>query len=465
MASPPVPTVRRPRSFAGPIVLIILGVVFLLGNIGVLTWANIFYGFARYWPVLLIVWGVVKLLEYFHAQRSGYAAAGIGAGGVFLLVFVVFFGLIASTAARHAPNIPPIDIDGEQFTIFGTTHTFQEEVEHAFTPGDSIEVNGGRGEITVIAWDEPRVKVVAEKRVRAGNENEARNVHEKAKISISQLGRTLSINAPSASTTVEPFKWSPFMQAKLQIYAPRKADVKVQSRRGAVSIEGRDGQVDVNNTHGSVTVRDIKGNARVQLRHGDITAEKISGDFSGQGRVDDTTVNDVTGSVTLLGDYFGETRVARVGKSMRFSSSRTEMETGPIQGELRMESDDLRASQVVGLKIHTRSKDIHLEAVSGNVDVATRNANVEVHAEKPPLGNISISNDNGPIHLYLPSGSALRIEAKTRNGDIQSDFEELKVDTLGREAKLTGLIGSPGARAGKVQLTTEQADIEIRKRG
>src|SRR5688572_15408484 len=195
MASTPVPPARRQRSFAGPIVLIIVGVIFLLGNIGVLTWARIFYGFARFWPVLLIIWGIVKLWEYFQAQRAGYPSPGIGAGGVFLLLFVVFFGMIASLAARHAPHMPPIMIDGEQFSIFGNSYDFKDEVEQPFTAGSSIEINGERGDIIVIPWDEPRVKVVADKRIRASNEEEARRAHERAKTSISVGGRTLAINA------------------------------------------------------------------------------------------------------------------------------------------------------------------------------------------------------------------------------------------------------------------------------
>ena len=47
--------------------MIILGVVFLLGNMHVLTWHSLGVWFARYWPVLIIIWGVVKLVEYYQA--------------------------------------------------------------------------------------------------------------------------------------------------------------------------------------------------------------------------------------------------------------------------------------------------------------------------------------------------------------------------------------------------------------
>src|SRR5450432_3393325 len=92
---PPVapPLLRRRRSFAGPLVLIVLGMIFLLGNMHMLSWFRIGTWFAHYWPVLLILWGIVKLIEHQQAQRAGVRAPVIGAGGVFLVIMVVVLGL------------------------------------------------------------------------------------------------------------------------------------------------------------------------------------------------------------------------------------------------------------------------------------------------------------------------------------------------------------------------------------
>lgn len=465
MASAPVPRVPRRRSFAGPIVLITLGIIFLLGNVGMLSWPRIFYWFAHYWPVLLIIWGVVKLVEYLQAQRAGYASQGIGAGGVFLLLFIVFFGMIATVAARHdwSQMRDGISInDNDVFSFFGNAYNFQEAVEQPFTAGSKVEVNNDRGDISIVAWDEPRIKVVADKRVTANNENEAQRIHERVKPTITAAGRVITVSAAGV-TGGDNSPWSPSLRSNLQIFVPRKADLKLQTRHGAVTVDAREGQIEVNASHGSVTLRDIKGSARVNLSHGDLRVETLTGDLTAEGRVDDTVIADVSGTVSLTGDFFGETRLARIAKGVRFSSSRTEMETGKVEGELRMDSGDLRASDLAGLKIHTRSKDIHLENVSGNVEVSTKNASVELHADKSSLGNISINNDRGPIQVYLPDGAAVMVQASTRGGDIDTDFDQLKVETAGREAKVSGTIGTPGSRAARVQLATEHGDIEIRK--
>ena len=88
MASP-VTVPHRRRSIAGPIVLIVLGILFLLGNLHLITWIRMGDLFARFWPLLLILWGAVKLYEHYQAKSEGLPASGIGAGGVFLLIFII----------------------------------------------------------------------------------------------------------------------------------------------------------------------------------------------------------------------------------------------------------------------------------------------------------------------------------------------------------------------------------------
>src|SRR5215467_8565018 len=103
-APPPAPPTRPPRfrrSFAGPVVLIIVGVLFLLSNMGIISWHSFGLWFSHYWPVLLIVWGVIKIVEYQQACRAGERARGIGAGGVMLVVLVVVCGLIAHEAYEY----------------------------------------------------------------------------------------------------------------------------------------------------------------------------------------------------------------------------------------------------------------------------------------------------------------------------------------------------------------------------
>src|SRR5438270_6800473 len=88
------------RSLAGPVVLILLGILFLLGTMGVLEIHSLGRMFARFWPALLILWGMLKLVEHEQAKRAGQHPRGIGVGGVFLMLFVIIAGLIATQASH-----------------------------------------------------------------------------------------------------------------------------------------------------------------------------------------------------------------------------------------------------------------------------------------------------------------------------------------------------------------------------
>src|SRR5437667_12147193 len=120
--------VYRPRSLAGPVVLIVVGVLCLLANVGLITWARFGFWFAQYWPVLIILWGTIKLVEYYQAQRAGYRPRGIGAGGVIFLVFLIMFGMSASRASHvnWGQIGSDMDMGDNLFSWFGTTYPYTD---------------------------------------------------------------------------------------------------------------------------------------------------------------------------------------------------------------------------------------------------------------------------------------------------------------------------------------------------
>src|SRR5437870_2911030 len=176
MASPvQVPPPRPRRSLAGPVVLIILGVVFLMGTMGVLHWVLLGRWFAHYWPLLIILWGIIKLLEYQRAQREGTRPSGIGAGGVFLLIVLIVFGLAATQASRFNWEAigKEIDIDDEDFSFFGHSYSFDDQLAQAFPAGATLRITDIRGAVNVNVSDDNQIRVIVHKRVRAEKQEDA----------------------------------------------------------------------------------------------------------------------------------------------------------------------------------------------------------------------------------------------------------------------------------------------------
>src|SRR5690348_10190143 len=160
MASqPPISPMRPRRSFAGPVVLIAVGILLLLANMGKLPWHTLAVLFAHYWPILIILWGVIKLLEHQQAQRQGVRPPGIGVGGVFLLVILIVFGL-AATQASHVnwgSIRDNINLDGEDIPFFGNTYSYDDQLTQDFPAGSSLHVVTDRGLVNVNASDDNQI--------------------------------------------------------------------------------------------------------------------------------------------------------------------------------------------------------------------------------------------------------------------------------------------------------------------
>ncbi len=175
VAPPPILPPSRQRSFAGPVVLIVLGLLFLMGTMGVLRWRSLVHSFGRFWPVLLIIWGVIKLLEYQQAQRSGTRPPGIGVGGAFLVIFLVVSGLIATQATRvnwDAVTDNWISMAATS-TSSATNHTYNDELSQAFPAGGNLHVNNERGDVTISVSSDDKIHVSVRKTVRAEKQEDA----------------------------------------------------------------------------------------------------------------------------------------------------------------------------------------------------------------------------------------------------------------------------------------------------
>lgn len=455
-ATPPVYPPRRQRSFAGALVLIILGVIFLLGNLHMLSWGRIGVLFAHYWPVLLIFWGVVKMVEHHQAQRSGTRASGIGAGGILLVVMIVVFGLISSQLERvnWSGLHDQLNLDDDDFSnMFGQSYNYDDHLAQGFPAGASLKVIDNHGAVSVHASDDNDITVVVRKRIGAENQADADKYNTETRPTITAIGGLVTVNAKVEGAGDHP------VETNLDISVPRKVAVNVISRHGDVNVVDRDGNIDIQSQHGDTSIEDITGGVKVSQEKGTVKVEQIRGDVHIDARVDEASVSDVTGSVQLDGEFGESVKLARIAKTVTFKSSRTDMEFSKIDGSLDLDSDELHADEITGpVHLTTRSKNLQLESVSGDVRLQDNDGSVEVGMRT--VGNVQIDNRSGDIQLSLPEKAGFRVDARTRDGEIQSDFPELKVNNDEHEAKASGSVGNG---ASHIVLNNEHDNIEIRR--
>jgi hypothetical protein len=453
---PPIPPRRYRRSFAGPFVLIVLGIVFLLGNLHMLAWGRLGYLFAHYWPVLLILWGLIKIVEYRQAQRDGVPARGIGAGGIFLVLLIVVCGLIATQASRFNwseirdnMGIDDHDIDN----LFGEKFNFDDHLEREIPATvTSLRVNDEWGAVRVSAASDNKITVEVRKQMSADNSVDAEKYNQQTKPAISVAGNAMLLDARTQAAN-HP------VESELDISLPRKMELHIAAHKGDVTVTGRDGAVEIASQHGDVSVEDVNGSVKLNLEHSSAKVERISGDVHIDGHLNEVEVTDVKGSAQLDGEFDESVKLARIGKSVAFKSSRTDMEFSKIDGELDLDSDDLHADRLTGpLHLTTRSKQIRLEEVSGDVRLQDENGGVEISMRS--LGNVQIDSRSGDVQLSVPDKAGFRLDARTRDGEIQSDFPQLKIENGDHEATASGSVGNGMAH---IVINNQHDGIEIRK--
>jgi hypothetical protein len=453
-APPPPVRPRQPRSFAGPIVLIVVGIFCLLANMGTIAWYQVWDWFGEYWPALLILWGVIKLIEYQNANRAGIHPRGIGAGGVMLIVFLVILGLTArgTNHVNWGGLRDQMHMDGD-VPWWGHSYDFTDDMQQAFPAGDSLHVTNERGAVNLTASVDNNIHLTIHKRVNAERQEEADKWNKSTQPQISLSGSVVTVNA---NTQGAGDHW---VSTDLDIAVPRKAAVVISTRHGDISVMGRDGNGDITSQDGDVSVTDLNGTLTLNLDSSSARVSEISSDVTVQGRGKDISLEDVKGSVHLDGDFMESIKLTRIAKAVSFKSTRTDMDFTKLDGYLNLDSGDLEASSLTGpLRLRTSNKDITLNGVASDVHMTNENGAVEIHLNK--LGSLEVTNSKGDIRIFVPEKSGFQVDAQARDGEIETDFPALKIDNGDTRATATGSVNGGGPH---MVLNLEHGSIEIRK--
>ncbi|MBV9669381.1 MAG: hypothetical protein JOZ43_00365 [Acidobacteriales bacterium] len=441
----------RRRSLMGPIVLIALGVLMLLAVTHRLHADQIGLWFARYWPAILIVWGVVRLVEFFTARQTNAPTPRFGAGAIVLVVFLVIIGQAATAAHRNLQvgmNLNGDDWSPEFTEMFqGDAHDYQFQREIPLN-GKQLTFSADRADIVVSPSTDGKARLTSNLTVYAHSQEEADSVRNRIEKDLSLSDGTISVGHSGQT------------KASFTLEVPDQVALQLTNTHGDINIRDRKAPVTIDTQRSDITVENIDDNLTVHSQsRSNLTVHQAKGNVSATGKYDDVTATDIAGSMTMEGDFFGDMRLQKIDKGVHFHSSRTDLELAKVEGELTMSSGDLQGTQVAGpVRVITRSKDIHFQRISGDVDIENQNASVELEPESP-VGNVRVHNSRGPIEFVAPSGSGFVLQARADRGEISSELD-LPVQQDKENHSTEGTYGKGG---NQVMLTADRGSINLRK--
>jgi len=454
----------RRGSVLGPILLIAIGVVFLLIQSGRLDHSQFWSWYGHWWPLLLVAAGCAVLAEWAvdqyllrDPQRPQYRRS-LGGGVVVLLLFLVFSGLIASNIhdypSGYSRLFPGMHIDQDAIDeFFGDKHESDQNIDLAFSAGNSLAVVNPRGDVTISGTsDDNRIHIAIHKQIYSRSDSEADSKAQHLTPATNMEGSTLNLTMPSTEGA----------RADLVITVPPTAATTVTANHGDIHVTSIKAAVAATANHGDVELSAISGLATVHVNSGgsSISARDVDGGVSIQGHAEDITLADVTGPVSINGEFFGTTHLEHINGGVHFHTSRTDFQLARLDGEIEMSPDaNLSADQVLGpVVLTTHGRNIRLDRVAGDIAVTNRSGTIDIVAA-PVIGNITIENRNGPIKVTLPEHANFSVQADTSDGDMFTDFS-LPTSSSGNHKTISGAVGSGGAT---VHLTTTNADISILK--
>jgi hypothetical protein len=444
---------RRGSSLFPGILLLFVGLLLLLHNYKGLDIGQVL---GHWWPLILIVWGAIKLYERMTASRSGEAdAATITSGEVFLVLgLVLLIGTVV--AVEFGRKEFPGPFGGE----WGNSFESDLEVAPKTVPVDArISIRNGRGDISVRPSDDSQIRISGKKISRAWNEGDAQKAAEKVGVEIVQNGDGYEVRPTGISVSDSR------ISLDLDVAVPKKAAVTIRNEKGTITVADMAKPVNVTNGTGDVEVRDAGGDVSIDVRKGDIKVSDTKGNVKIAGHGGEISVSGATGGLTIDGEFYGAIRADKIAKGVRFISQRTDLTLSQLAGHMEASPGNLEIYDAPGSLSLRAQDDITLENPGGKVKIENRKGNVDVRFSFVPKEDVEITNASAGITLSLPESASFEIVADCHSGDIDNEFQSDSLkQSSGKGSGDSHLEGKYGSGRGpKITMKTSYGSISLRR--
>jgi DUF4097 and DUF4098 domain-containing protein YvlB len=443
----------RRRSVAGPLILILVGALFLWNNVrpDIPIWQLL----SQYWPFFLIAWGVLQLIEIGAAAASSRPLPrGMGGGSIVLIVFICLIGSGMFMIHRHGWRVGPGRLE-----MFGEQYDYPVNQQAPAGAARRIVFQNVRGNLRVTGGDTPEIRISGRKTIRAFRKNDADQADRDTPIDITTEGDHIVVRGNQDRVSGDRR-----VSSDLEVAVPRGFALEAHSRSGDMDVTGLGGDVDITSDHADVRLSNLTGNARVSLRRSDlIRAADLKGNLDLEGRGSDVQLENISGQVSINGSYGGTLSFKNLARPLHFESQNTDLRVEALPGQINMDLGEFTAKNLVGpVRLKTKTKDVKIEDFTDSLVLETERGDIAIEPGRVPLPKIDAKSKSGKIELALPEKAAFQLVATTERGEAMNDFgPPIQKQTEGRGSTLKGTTG----KGAEISITTERGSVLVRKAG
>jgi hypothetical protein len=157
-------------------------------------------------------------------------------------------------------------------TVDSQGQTDHQEKRFSVSGTPSVEATTFDGSIQVQSWDNPDVLVEIEKR------GPTRAALDQIEVRAAQDGNRISVEARQPGRgAVHVFGFSVSPAARLIVWVPKRADVRVRSGDGSISLDRVSGKIDAYTADGSIRAKELAGDITLTSGDGSVTVENVEG--------------------------------------------------------------------------------------------------------------------------------------------------------------------------------------------
>lgn len=440
----------RRRSVTGPLLLLVIGGLFLWRNLHPET--PVFDLLAQYWPFLLILWGVMRLIEIVLSRDRRYPS--FTGGEIVLVVLICVVGSGISEGRQHGIRFNTGGLD-----MFGETFDYTVSAQAPSGGIKRVTFENPRGNIRVTGGDTQDVVVSGRKVIRAWGRADADRTNENTPVEIVPQGDRLLIR-----TNQDRAPDNQRLSDDLEVTLPRGMSVEARGQRGDFEVSDIQGDVELVADRADVRLTRIGGSARLEVGRSEVVrAVDVQGAVDLQGRGSDLELENIKGQVTVNGSYMGTLDFKNLAKPLQFEGTRnTELHAQAVPGRISMDLSEVNGSGITGpMRLVTRSRDIKLEQFTQSLELETERGDVQLQPASPTPA-IEARSGMGRIELVLPAKANFDLQATAEHGEAVNDFgPALQHESEGRTNVLKGKVGDGPV----IRLTANRGSVSVRKEG
>lgn len=161
------------------------------------------------------------------------------------------------------------------------TLTERFEKSYPLGAGGEVQLRNVNGGVTLEAWDRNEVRIQAQKKVRGGSDEAARQVMKDTRIEVSRTAEGLKITTRLPKRDNGLVSWLTGKQVNVaveyRVWVPRSARLDIGSVNGGVQLTGTHGRAHLQTTNGAISVARVTGDLELSTTNGGIDVTDSAG--------------------------------------------------------------------------------------------------------------------------------------------------------------------------------------------